>query len=101
MVFIHSQIDDHREAFESAAARLTDLEVSVETLDDVIAQHAQSTDSLQIARADRDTLRVLIYTSDSTGSPTGAMYTDRLMTNGWRGWVVPNGTPTAGCPPSL
>jgi len=85
----HSQIDDHREAFESAAARLTDLEVSVETLDDVIAQHAQSTDGLQIAPADRDTLRVLIYTSDRTGSPTGAMYTDRLMTNGWRGWMIP------------
>ena len=32
----HPQIDDHREAFESAVARLADQQVSVEALDDVI-----------------------------------------------------------------
>ena len=86
----HPQIDDHREAFISAAARLTDLHIGIETLDDVIKQGAERTDGLEIAPADRDTLRVLIYTSGSTGTPKGAMYTDHLMTNGWRGWVVPD-----------
>ncbi len=86
----HPQIDDHREAFVSCAARLTDLQVSVESLDEVIKRGAQRPDGLEIAPADRDTLRVLIYTSGSTGTPKGAMYTDHLMTNGWRGWVVPD-----------
>jgi fatty acid CoA ligase FadD9 len=86
----HPQIDDHREAIESAAARLSDLHVNVETLDDVIKQGAKTTDGPQIQRGDPDTLRVLIYTSGSTGTPKGAMYTDRLMANFWRGWVVPD-----------
>src|ERR1700694_1728458 len=86
----HPQIDDHREAFESAAARLTDLQVTVEALDDVIKQGAQHTDGAQIQRGDRDALRLLIYTSGSTGTPKGAMYTDRLMANCWRGWFRPD-----------
>jgi fatty acid CoA ligase FadD9 len=86
----HPQIDDHREAFESAAARLTDLHVTVEALDDVIKQGAQHTDGAQIQRGDRDALRLLIYTSGSTGTPKGAMYTDRLMANCWRGWFRPD-----------
>jgi fatty acid CoA ligase FadD9 len=80
---------------ESAAARVTDLEVSVETLDDVIEECTQYTDSLQIAPADRDTLRLLIFASGSTGSPKGAMYTDHLLTKaGADGWS-PTGTPIA------
>ena len=86
----HPQIDDHREAFESAAARLSDLHVTVETLDDVIKQGAKHADGLQIQRGDPDALRMLLYTSGSTGTPKGAMYTDRLIANGWRGWVAPD-----------
>jgi fatty acid CoA ligase FadD9 len=86
----HPQIDDHREAFESAAARLTDLHVIVEALDEVIKQGAQHTDGPEIQRGDRDALRLLIYTSGSTGTPKGAMYTDRLMANCWRGWFSPD-----------
>ena len=85
----HPQIDEHREAFESAAVRLADLQVAVEALDDVIKHGAQRTGGPDIPRGDGDTLRVLIYTSGSTGTPKGAMYTDHLMANGWRGWVVP------------
>ena len=86
----HPQIDDHREAFESAAARLSDLHVTVETLDDVIKQGAKHADGLQIQRGDPDALRMLLYTSGSTGTPKGAMYTDHLIANGWRGWVAPD-----------
>ena len=85
----HPEIDDHREAFESASARLADRQVTVEALDDVIKQGAQHTNGPDIPRGDSDALRLLIYTSGSTGTPKGAMYTDRLMAKTWGGfgWV--------------
>ena len=87
----HPEIDDHREAFESASARLADQQVPVEALDDVIKQGAQHTDGPDIPRGDSDALRLLIYTSGSTGTPKGAMYTDRLMAKTWgRGWFGPD-----------
>ncbi|MDT5179560.1 MAG: fatty acid CoA ligase FadD9, partial [Mycobacterium sp.] len=86
----HPQIDDHREAFESAAARLSELKVSVEALEDVIKHGAQHSDGPEALRGDREALRLLIYTSGSTGTPKGAMYTDRLMANSWRGWFSPD-----------
>ena len=91
MVFdYHPQVDDHREAFESAVARLNDKAVPVESLDDVIAQGARHTDGPELPRGRDDDLRLLIYTSGSTGTPKGAMYTDRLMANCWRGWFGPD-----------
>ncbi|HXA13374.1 MAG TPA: carboxylic acid reductase, partial [Mycobacterium sp.] len=86
----HPEIDDHREAFESASARLADQQVSVEALDDVIKQGAQHTDGPDIPRGESDALRLLIYTSGSTGTPKGAMYTDRLMAKTWGGWFGPD-----------
>ena len=86
----HPQVDDHREALESAAARLADHHVTVESLDDLIRQAPQHTDGPDIHRSDSDALRLLIYTSGSTGTPKGAMYTDRLMANCWRGWFTPD-----------
>ncbi|HXO54663.1 MAG TPA: AMP-binding protein, partial [Mycobacterium sp.] len=74
----HPQIDDHREAFAAAAVRLSDLNVSVEALNDVIKQGARHADGPEIPRGASDDLRLLIYTSGSTGTPKGAMYTDRL-----------------------
>ena len=82
----HPQVDDHREALESAAARLADRHVTVESLGDVLEQAAAHTDGPEIPRGDSDALRLLMYTSGSTGTPKGAMYTDRLMANCWRGW---------------
>lgn len=86
----YPQVDDHREAFDVATARLADLDVSVEALEDVIKQGAQHSDGPQMTRGDHDALRLLIYTSGSTGTPKGAMYTDRLMANCWRGWFSPD-----------
>ncbi|WP_319453595.1 MULTISPECIES: carboxylic acid reductase [unclassified Mycobacterium] len=86
----HPQIDDHREAFEDATARLNEKAVPVETLDDIIAQGAKHTDGPEVLRGHDDDLRLLIYTSGSTGTPKGAMYTDRLMANCWRGWFAPD-----------
>ena len=99
----HPEIDDHREAFESASARLADRQVTVEALDDVIKQGAQHTDGPDTPRGDRDALRLLIYTSGSTGTPKGAMYTDRLMANTWGGfgWVGPDWDTQGGKPPAI
>jgi len=84
------QIDDHREAFESATARLTEKHVTVEALDDVIAGSAQHSDGPEIPRCHSDDLRLLIYTSGSTGTPKGAMYTDRLVAQTFGGWFEPD-----------
>jgi fatty acid CoA ligase FadD9 len=82
----HPQVDDHREALKSAAARLADRRVPVEALDDVISSAPAHSAGPEIQRGDAEALRLLIYTSGSTGTPKGAMYTDRLMTTCWRGW---------------
>ena len=99
MVFdYHPQVDDHREALESAAARLADHGVPVEALDDVIAEAPAHSGGPDIERGDGDALRLLIYTSGSTGTPKGAMYTDRLMANCWRGWFTPYWDPDGKLP---
>jgi fatty acid CoA ligase FadD9 len=85
----HPQIDDHREAFDTATTRLAELHVTVEALDDVIAAGAQHSDGPEIPRGHGDDLRLLIYTSGSTGTPKGAMYTDRLMAKTFGGWFGP------------
>src|SRR5262245_9253592 len=90
MVFdYHPQVDDQREAVEAATARLADRHVTVEALDDGIAQALAHTGGPDVERGDSDALRLLIYTSGSTGTPKGAMYTDRLMATCWKGWVDP------------
>ncbi|MET0473962.1 MAG: carboxylic acid reductase [Mycobacterium sp.] len=86
----HPRVDDQREAFESATARLADLHVSVEALNDVVATGARHSEVPETQRGHRDALRLLIYTSGSTGTPKGAMYPDRLMANCWSGWFSPD-----------
>ena len=94
----HPQVDEHREALESAAARLADRHVRVEALDDVIKSAPSHSSGPAIDRDDAETLRLLIYTSGSTGAPKGAMYTDRLMANCWRGWHRPSYNPDGRLP---
>ncbi|WP_193044345.1 carboxylic acid reductase [Mycolicibacterium baixiangningiae] len=84
------QIDDHRDALDDAAARLREQHLTVETLEDVIAQGANDAHAPEISRANPDDLRLLIYTSGSTGAPKGAMYTDYLVANCWRRWFSPD-----------
>jgi fatty acid CoA ligase FadD9 len=86
----HPQVDDHREAFETAKTQLAELNVTVEALDDIIAAGAQHSDGPVIPHGHTDDLRLLIYTSGSTGTPKGAMYTDRLMANTFAGWFGPD-----------
>lgn len=83
----HPQLDDHRDAFDAAATRLHSI--PLESLDDVIARGAAHLDDSEPGGGAPDDLRLLVYTSGSTGAPKGAMYTDRLMANCWRGWFSP------------
>ncbi len=93
----HPQVDEHREALESAAARLAERRVPVEALDDVINSAPAHSAGPEIQRGDAETLRLLIYTSGSTGTPKGAMYTDRLMANAGGVGTGLTSTRTASC----
>ncbi|MFG1931303.1 carboxylic acid reductase [Mycobacterium sp. NPDC048908] len=85
----HPQIDDHREALADATTRLAERQVTVEALNDVIA-NAPAHAAVPNVGGDSEALRLLIYTSGSTGTPKGAMYTDRLMADCFRGWFSPD-----------
>lgn len=87
VVFDHlPQVDDHRDAFESARDRLdqTGSTISLETLSDLIARGTASAPTLPRLSPGIDTLALLIYTSGSTGAPKGAMYTQQMVANAWR-----------------
>ncbi|MBS9536178.1 carboxylic acid reductase [Mycobacterium sp. M1] len=92
----HPELDDHREAFESARARVADTAVRLETLDAVITRGASLSPPRPVD--DADALALLIYTSGSTGAPKGAMLTRRLVSNFWRkssrAWGEPSTEPS-------
>ncbi|WP_205877652.1 carboxylic acid reductase [Mycobacterium camsae] len=72
----HPQVDDEREALQNAVAALADLDVTVETLGEVLKRGAATPARPHAELAD-DALALLIYTSGSTGAPKGAMYPQR------------------------
>jgi fatty acid CoA ligase FadD9 len=80
---VRPEVDDHREALESATDALTEHSVVVETLAHVSARGA-SAYAPQVPALDDDSLALLIYTSGSTGAPKGAMYREPIVANSWR-----------------
>ncbi|HWT49022.1 MAG TPA: AMP-binding protein, partial [Mycobacterium sp.] len=71
----HQEVDDQREAVETARGRLADTPVVVETLPDVLDRGRALPAAAPIPGAEEDNpLALLIYTSGSTGAPKGAMY---------------------------
>ena len=82
----HPQVDDEREAVETARERLADASVVVESLADVL-DRGNALPAEPIAAADSDEgnpLALLIYTSGSTGAPKGAMYLAGNVGKMWR-----------------
>jgi fatty acid CoA ligase FadD9 len=87
----HPEVDDHRDAYAAARARLTEAgrHVDTETLNDAISR-GRSMPAAPTYTPDAGALALLIYTSGSTGAPKGAMYTRFLVGQTWRpaswGW---------------
>jgi fatty acid CoA ligase FadD9 len=78
--------DDQKDRFESARRRLADAAspVVVDTLRDVRDRGtALPTAAAHLADADENPLLSLFYTSGSTGSPKGAMYTEEMLSFAW------------------
>src|ERR1700722_7064560 len=68
----HPEVDDEREAVESARARLA--AVPVELLTDLIERGKHLPATPVANDSAEDALALLVYTSGSTGAPKGAMY---------------------------
>ncbi|MFI6362109.1 carboxylic acid reductase [Nocardia sp. NPDC050630] len=80
----HAEDDDHRAALDAAQGRLTETLVRVETLASVLARGRELPPAPLHTTPDPDALALLLYTSGSTGSPKGAMYSHRLVADIWR-----------------
>lgn len=80
----HPEVDDEREAVDTARARLSDSGVVVQTLAEVLAR-GSALPAAPIPTPDEDDpLALLIYTSGSTGAPKGAMYPQSNVGKMWR-----------------
>ena len=87
------EIDDNREAVQTARERLADLAVTVETLDE-LRERGAKLPVTQAVQHDDDPLALLIYTSGSTGAPKGAMYPQSNVAKMWnrssKNWFGPS-----------
>ena len=77
----HPEVDDEREAVESARARLT--AVTVEPLADLLERGKGLPATPVVNDSAEDALALLIYTSGSTGAPKGAMYPQSNVGKMW------------------
>lgn len=82
----HPEVDDQREAFDAARARLAQASspVIMGTLFDVLERGKALSAAPVILPDEDDPLALLIYTSGSTGAPKGVMYPERLVADFWR-----------------
>jgi len=87
----YPEVDDQREAVDTARAQLADTPVIVETLAEIL-ERGKALSSGPVRPQDvhddsadnADPLALLIYTSGSTGAPKGAMYPQSNVAKLWR-----------------
>lgn len=79
----HDEVDDHRDALESAAARLAETSVTIETLAQAL-DRGRALPTPPPSDLGEEDLALLIYTSGSTGTPKGAMYPAKAVMGSWR-----------------
>jgi fatty acid CoA ligase FadD9 len=91
-----TEVDDHRDALQSAHERLADTALTIDTLNEVREHGAAlpATDRVVPDAEDADPLALLIYTSGSTGAPKGAMYPQSNVAKMWnrttKNWFGPS-----------
>ncbi len=89
-----SELDDNREALQSAHERLADLSLIIETLNEVRERGAKLPATPAVEAREDDPLALLIYTSGSTGAPKGAMYPQSNVAKMWnrstKNWFGPS-----------
>ncbi|WP_179469703.1 carboxylic acid reductase [Mycolicibacterium vinylchloridicum] len=80
-------VDAHRDAVASAIARLADAgsSVPVQTMPALLETGRALAPLPPYLSADPDPVRMIVYTSGSTGSPKGAMHTERTGRAWWFG----------------
>ncbi len=90
-----TEVDDHREALQTAHERLADIALTIETLNEV-RERGAALPPVPAVEADEseDPLALLIYTSGSTGAPKGAMYPQSNVAKMWnrstKNWFGPS-----------
>ncbi|HEY2087732.1 MAG TPA: AMP-binding protein, partial [Mycobacterium sp.] len=88
-----SELDDNREALQSAHERLADLSLTIETLNEARERGAKLP-ATTVEAVEDDPLALLIYTSGSTGAPKGAMYPQSNIAKMWnrstKNWFGPS-----------
>ncbi|HEY0228762.1 MAG TPA: AMP-binding protein, partial [Mycobacterium sp.] len=90
----HPEVDDEREAVETARTQLAGTQVTIETLAEVL-ERGKALPAEPVSQPDDDDpLALLIYTSGSTGAPKGAMYPQsnvgKMWRRGSRNWFGPS-----------
>jgi fatty acid CoA ligase FadD9 len=78
-----TEVDDHREALQTAHERLADLGITIETLNEVRERGAELPATPAVEPGEDDPLALLVYTSGSTGAPKGAMYPQSNVAKMW------------------
>ena len=88
------ELDDNREALQTAHERLAELALTIETLDEVRERGAALPATPVVEPDEEDPLALLIYTSGSTGAPKGAMYPQSNVAKMWnrstKNWFGPS-----------
>ncbi|MGB6763537.1 carboxylic acid reductase, partial [Mycobacterium sp.] len=89
-----TEVDDHREALQTAHERLAELALTIETLNEVRDRGARLPAAHDVEPDEDDPLALLIYTSGSTGAPKGAMYPQSNVAKMWnrstKNWIGPS-----------